>query len=78
MQSFYFTKQDMFGIKRGHVEMFQEHAAVQHLREGTIEPFDANRKEHAEAPGAKDAFAHYLAAGVEIKRPGAQPLRTKA
>lgn len=65
MQAFYYTKADLYGIKRGHVEMFQEHAAVQHLREGTIEPFDANK--HKDAPGAKDAFAFALACGVELK-----------
>ena len=43
MQSFYFTKADLFGIKRGHVEMFQEHMAVRLMREGSIEPFDASK-----------------------------------
>ena len=74
MQSFYFTKADLFGIKRGHVEMFQEHAAVRLLREGSIEPFDASK--HKDAPGAKDAFAHALASGVELKT--TKPIQAKA
>ena len=72
MQAFYFTKSDMYGIKKGRVEMFHEHAAVLHLREGTIEPFDANK--HKDAPGADDAFAYALASGVDLRRPGTKPI----
>ena len=72
MQAFYYTKANMYGIPKGHVEMFQEHAAVQHMREGTIEPFDANK--HKDAPGAKDAFAHALASGVELPK-NRQPIK---
>ena len=50
MMAYYFVKKDLWGVKRGTVERFADHKALQFLREGSIEPYDA--KKHAEKPGA--------------------------
>ena len=74
MQSFYFTKADLYGIPRGRVELFQEHAAVRLLRDQAIEPFDARK--HGKAPGAKEACDFMVSCGMEFPK-GAQPITDK-
>jgi hypothetical protein len=52
MMTFYFVKQDLYGIKRGRVERFAPHKAGPLLVDGSIEAYDPKNKKHSTAPGA--------------------------
>lgn len=50
MMSFYYVKDDLFGLRRGRVERFHPAKAGQLVLEGKIEPYDPKR--HCDKPGA--------------------------
>jgi len=63
MMGFYFVKRGLYGIPPGTVERFADHKAAPLVAAGDVEPFDAKRKTHAEAPGADSVPEGYKPLG---------------